>query len=341
MRRTPGSAEPRCKAPENVPKCARRPPGGRSAGQSPDDSQHDRLRGGRRRAARASTLAVELRSVNHRYLDLTLKLPDELRATRVRAARAHRRGAQARQGRVPRRAQPDASRAPRRSPSIPAASASSPTAAADVRAPVPGATPLSVDEILRWPGVLAEPAVPADELARARSTLVDQALARARRGARPRRRQARRACSRPAAPKSRRRSARVAPRIPAIHAAYVEKLGARLREAGLDPNEDRLKQELALFATKVDVAEELARLTTHVAEVRRVLARRRQRGQASRLPRAGAASRGEHAGLEVGRRRAVAGGARAQGADRADARAGAEHRVEIEVRGKARAVRVF
>src|SRR4029077_15647867 len=54
--------------------------------------------------------------------------------------------------------------------------------------------------------------------------------------------------------------ARVAPRIPAIHTAYVEKLGARLREAGLDANEDRLKQELALFATKVDVAEELQRL---------------------------------------------------------------------------------
>jgi uncharacterized protein (TIGR00255 family) len=44
-----------------------------------------------------------------------------------------------------------------------------------------------------------------------------------------------------------------------------------LREAGLDPDGDRLKQELALFATKVDVAEELSRLCTHVAEVRRVL----------------------------------------------------------------------
>ncbi len=65
---------------------------------------------------------------------------------------------------------------------------------------------------------------------------------------------------------------RVAPRIPAIHAAYVDKLGARLKEAGLDPNEDRLKQELALFATKIDVAEEVARLITHVSEVRRVLA---------------------------------------------------------------------
>jgi uncharacterized protein (TIGR00255 family) len=66
--------------------------------------------------------------------------------------------------------------------------------------------------------------------------------------------------------------ARVAPRIPALQAAYAEKLGARLKEAGLDPDGDRLKQELALFATKVDVAEELTRLRTHLTETRRVLA---------------------------------------------------------------------
>jgi len=64
---------------------------------------------------------------------------------------------------------------------------------------------------------------------------------------------------------------RVTPRIPALHAAYVEKLSARLREAGLDPDAERLKQELALFATKIDVAEEVARLATHFFEVRRVL----------------------------------------------------------------------
>jgi uncharacterized protein (TIGR00255 family) len=66
--------------------------------------------------------------------------------------------------------------------------------------------------------------------------------------------------------------ARVKPRVPAIHDAYVEKLRARLKEAGLDPDTERLKQELALFATKIDVAEEVSRLSAHVAEVRRVLA---------------------------------------------------------------------
>ena len=49
-------------------------------------------------------------------------------------------------------------------------------------------------------------------------------------------------------------------------------MNTRLREAGLDPDEDRIRQELALYLAKIDVDEELSRLRTHVAEVRRVLA---------------------------------------------------------------------
>ena len=71
---------------------------------------------------------------------------------------------------------------------------------------------------------------------------------------------------------SKRSSPASLPRVPALHDAYVAKLGARLKEAGLDPDAERLKQELALFATKIDVAEEVSRLGMHVGEVRRVLA---------------------------------------------------------------------
>jgi uncharacterized protein (TIGR00255 family) len=119
--------------------------------------------------------------------------------------------------------------------------------------------------------VIVEASVPADELAARLHALVDEALSelaasRAREGDKLARLLEARCAD------IELQVARVAPRIPAIHAAYVDKLGARLREAGLDANEDRLKQELALFATKIDVAEEVARLSTHVAEVRRVLA---------------------------------------------------------------------
>ena len=216
------------------------------------------------------SVAVELRSVNHRYLDVTVKLPDELRALetvlRERLAAALRRGKV--ECRVALARAAGASAAMAVDPTRVAALAD---AASEVRHLVPGAAPLSAAEILRWPGVLIEPTVAAETLVETVHALVDRALAelaaaRAREGAKLAEVLLARCADIEA------QVARVAPRIPAIHAAYVEKLGARLREAGLDANEERLKQELALFATKVDVAEELARLTTHVAEVRRVLA---------------------------------------------------------------------
>jgi uncharacterized protein (TIGR00255 family) len=44
-----------------------------------------------------------------------------------------------------------------------------------------------------------------------------------------------------------------------------------LRDAAAEMDEDRLRQELVVFAARVDVEEELARLVTHLAEVRRIL----------------------------------------------------------------------
>ena len=127
--------------------------------------------------------------------------------------------------------------------------------------------------------------------------------------------------------------ARVAPRIPAIHAAYVEKLGARLQRGR--PRSRRRAAEAGARA----VRDQDRRRRGSVA------ARRRTSPRCGACSRAGGSagkrldflmqelqSRGEHAGLEVGRRRAVAGGARAQGADRADARAGAEHRMSAAIR---------
>ncbi len=216
------------------------------------------------------SLSVELRSVNHRYLDLQVRLPDELRG--LESSLRERIGAELRRGKVEcrislNRAAPGAATLA----VDPARVEQLAKAAADVERHASGAAPLSVAEILRWPGVLAEPTVPPEELAARVQELVGKALSdlaasRAREGAKLAQALAERCAAIEA------QVARVTPRIPALHSAYVDKLGARLREAGLDPDQDRLKQELALFATKIDVAEEVERLATHVAEVRRVLA---------------------------------------------------------------------
>jgi uncharacterized protein (TIGR00255 family) len=215
------------------------------------------------------SLTVELRSVNHRYLDLQLRLPDELRA--IESAVRDVLTTELKRGKVDCRVALN-----RSTPGAATLAVNAERvvqlreASTEVLRHAPGSSPLSMVEILRWPGVLTEPSLDAETLAARALALVRQALAdlaasRAREGQKLK-----------AVLEERCRAIeiqieRVAPRVPAIHDAYVEKLGARLREAGLDPDTERLKQELALFATKVDVAEEVSRLTTHVGEVRRVL----------------------------------------------------------------------
>jgi uncharacterized protein (TIGR00255 family) len=65
--------------------------------------------------------------------------------------------------------------------------------------------------------------------------------------------------------------AAVMPLVPAALAAYQERLATKLREAVANLDEDRIRQEIGVFAAKIDVAEELARLSTHLDELERVL----------------------------------------------------------------------
>ena len=63
------------------------------------------------------------------------------------------------------------------------------------------------------------------------------------------------------------------PRIPAAIASYEAKLRSRLLEALGSEDDERVRQEITLYASKIDVDEELSRLQTHLTEVQRVLAK--------------------------------------------------------------------
>ncbi len=216
------------------------------------------------------SLIVELRSVNHRYLDIQVRLPDELRS--LDAAVRELLTSEIKRGKVDCRislnhALPGATTLAINAERVVQLRA----AAAEVLRHAPGSAPLTVVDVLRWPGVLTEPSLAPEALAKhaidlIRQTLAELAASRSREGEKLKAMLEERCHGIEA------QIERVAPRVPAIHTAYVEKLGSRLKEAGLDPDLDRLKQELALFATKIDVAEEVSRLATHVTEVRRVLA---------------------------------------------------------------------
>ncbi|WP_281985406.1 YicC/YloC family endoribonuclease, partial [Azonexus hydrophilus] len=141
---------------------------------------------------------------------------------------------------------------------------------AQVRSRLPDAAPLSVNEALRWPGMFGEQGVDFAALgpvvlALANEVLDEFTASRGREGAKL----AQTIVDRVGA--MRRIVSDVAPRIPEAQALFTEKLRQRLQEALGNASDDRILQEVAVFATRIDVAEELSRLTTHLDEVERVL----------------------------------------------------------------------
>ena len=215
-------------------------------------------------------LSLELRSVNSRFLDLQLRVADELRALEpaLRELLAARLG----RGKVDCRLLLNAS------DTLPAGTRINAEALARLRQlseevlrALPHAGPLRVADVLRWPGVLAE--VPLDEEAtrRTATALCRQALdelvaARAREGAKLGQSIGERVAA------MRRRVEALAPHLPQALADYQAKISERLREALGSAEDERVRAELALFAAKVDVDEEITRLHTHFAEVERALA---------------------------------------------------------------------
>ncbi len=136
----------------------------------------------------------------------------------------------------------------------------------------PEAPPMTIGEVLRWPGVIAE--TPLDDealregvLALARRVLAEFCEARAREGARLA------ASIQARVGEMRRRIAEAAPLVPETLAAYQAKLEERLREAVGAADAERMRAEVALFAMRSDVDEELTRLAAHLDEVERTLAR--------------------------------------------------------------------
>ena len=213
------------------------------------------------------SLAAELKSVNSRYLDLQFRLPDELRSLEpplreMIAARVSR-------GKVECRV------------AVTAAAGGSPKVALNerllaalaeasrqVRAAIPDAAPLRVGEVLHWPGVLADDRaelVRETALALLAQLLDEFSATRAREGAKL----ASMLLDR--VERMEKRLAEIQPLLPEAVAAYEERLAGRLREALGGSDEERIRQEIALFGVKIDVAEELTRLAAHLHEVRRVV----------------------------------------------------------------------
>jgi uncharacterized protein (TIGR00255 family) len=216
-----------------------------------------------------SSITLELRAVNHRYLDVQLRLPDELRMLEPMlreaiSARLTRGKIECRMGFAARQSGQH---------SVWLNQALLRQLAhwnAEVREVLPDVRSLSVTEVLRWNGMLesAEPAgdkLQASAMDLLQRVLQDFSAAREREGGKLAEFLLQRVAQLEAL------CAEVKPRIPAAIATYEERLAVRLREALQEREDSRLHQEIALFASRIDIDEELSRLQTHLAEMKRVL----------------------------------------------------------------------
>lgn len=213
------------------------------------------------------TLSLELRTVNSRFLDLQFRIADELRAHEPMLRELISAGVA--RGKVDCRLSL-AEGAAGANPALNAEALARLKALAEAaKKAVPDAAPLRIADLLRWPGVITEPAD--EESLRAavtglcRRALADLVAARSREGAKL----ASGIVERVRA--MRIRVDDVAPLMPHAIAAYQERISERLREAIGSADDERIRTEVALFAARGDVAEELERLRVHLGEVERVL----------------------------------------------------------------------
>ncbi len=214
------------------------------------------------------TLGAELRAVNHRYLELSLRLPEELRVfepyIREQVAARISRGKLELGMRV--RGMPQAASGIRiNQVRLAELAEAQKTVAAGL-----STAPSDFIEVLKYPGVVEEAPIDMDGLERdvheVLASLLDSFIdARAREGEKL-----------AAVMRSRLDSIDELLRqlrvwMPEIREQLQTRLRARLAELAQAADNGRLEQELVIGLQKMDVEEELDRLDTHVSEARRVL----------------------------------------------------------------------
>ncbi len=216
------------------------------------------------------TLVCELRTVNHRFLEVSLRLPEELRTLDSELRQLLASGL--RRGKV------DANINLKSATAVVQLNEINHEVLqtlqrriADVRTTLPADAPLNALDILRWPGVLKDSDRDVSPLLAATITLVKETLnelnnMRAREGSRLHETIAQR-CSGIAA-----QIQIVKTRLPEIAIRQRERLQARLATLNVNVDQERLEQELVLFAHKMDVDEELDRLDSHLTEIRAAIA---------------------------------------------------------------------
>lgn len=213
-------------------------------------------------------ISLELRSVNHRYLDVQFRLPEELR--RLENQLREMLGSALNRGKVECRVQLHTTNAAGALHINHALVEQLAEVNEVLRKQYKGLSKLSVADVLHFPGVVSMQSEDDDVVAEGVLSLMQQALselneARGREGEKLKAHLLKRLDDMGDIVQA------VMQLFPQLLQQYMDKAEVRLREAVAHIDNDRLQQEFALFMQKADIDEELNRLQTHLAEVRRLV----------------------------------------------------------------------
>jgi uncharacterized protein (TIGR00255 family) len=216
------------------------------------------------------TLVCELRSVNHRFLESGFRLPDELRAAEPELRQCLMR--ELKRGKV------DCTISLRAAQGAQSALELNAEAlerlfvrVRELALAFPAEHTVNLLDVLRWPGIVRDSSIAGEELQGAAKglvaeTLTDLVAARNREGERLRDLIEQR-CGGLAG-----LVAQVRARLPEVQQRVRSRLNERLAELCAQVDQERLEQELALLVQRLDVDEELDRLSGHIEEIRRATA---------------------------------------------------------------------
>lgn len=215
------------------------------------------------------TLSCELRTVNHRYLEISLRLPEELKALDNEIRQLI--GGTLRRGKVDANLYLKSSGDVQRALELDLQLLDELAARiAQIRERVKDSAPVSPIELLRWPGLVREAELDAAPIMAAALELMREALdelneTRFREGQRIRELLLARCAT------MRAQAQTVKARLPEVSQRVRERIKERITQLGITPDAERLEQELVLYAHKMDVDEELDRLASHLDEVEAAL----------------------------------------------------------------------
>lgn len=220
-------------------------------------------------AADHYTLLLELRAVNSRYLDLHFKLDESLKGLELPIRELI--GAQLNRGKVECKLN-----LIQRTPANQNVQLDElllqqlTTMEKQAQVFFPLSSALSIADILRWPGVVQNQNLNDETMVEQVKSLVSQGLIELK-ASRKREGEKMKTLILDRLTEIEGLVAKVKPLMPVLNKEYQERLMFKLQETLKTVDSERVAQELVLFAQRIDVDEELTRLTAHVSEVKRIL----------------------------------------------------------------------